>query len=191
LDKWDQLDQDKKGYYVGYVIGRYGTDALICGGCVRAVQLYRNIKRSNIILTLDRALASPESIVQASEEFFTARANYKKKCFIELDQQTKLVPGAKNFKPQSGKSELPITIEELEQLTKPLIGEGVPMRFSLGEAGYQEIVQYTKVIGEYVTPKEVRAPTSFAVIHYNKNEGYHVVPIDPESYRALKFIQEK
>lgn len=187
IQKWDQLEEEKKGYSVGYVIGHYGVDALICGGSARAIQLYRNLKKANEILTLETALASSansEALAKASEDFFTWRNNYKKKCTLHFGQQEKHIPGANNF--QSGKGELTIPVERLEKLVTSKIGEGVPTRFSFGEAGYKELVEFDEIIGIHVEFKtEARYPTRIGEIHYDKNGGYHVVPVEPNKLQRL------
>jgi len=45
---------------------------------------------------------------------------------------------------------LTISIEHLEEIVSSKIGEGVPSRFSFGEAGYKEVVDFDEIIGIHV-----------------------------------------
>jgi tetratricopeptide (TPR) repeat protein len=187
MQNWEQLEEEKKGYYIGYVIGRYGVDALICGNTVRAIQLYKNLKRSNALLTLETAVSSSantEALCKASEQFFIHRNEYKKKCMLHMGQQEKHIPGANNFK--EGKGELLIPIERLKELVAQKLGEGMPVRFSFTEAGYKELIDFDEIIGIHVdlNTKE-RFPTSIGEIHFDKNGGYHVAPVEPNKIRRL------
>jgi hypothetical protein len=187
IEKWDQLDEEKKGYYVGYVVSHYGIDALIAGKTARAIQIYRNLKTANAALTFETALASPanaEALAKASEDFFKWRNDYKKKCWLHMGQQEKHIPGANNF--EVGKGELTISVEHLEKLVYSKLGEGVPSRFSFGTPGYKEIVEFDEIIGVHVDrSSKARINTSVGEIHYNKNGGYHVVPVEPNKIKRL------
>lgn len=189
IEKWNQLTDNEKGYYIGYVIGRYGVDIFAWGGCAKAIQVFQSMKRANTVLTLETALSSKnlKELTIQSEKYFKSREAFKKKCKLHKGQQEKHISGANNFDPSRNKSELLISMEELEELTYPHIGEGIPCRCTFGEAGYQEVVDYGKNIGVYVVEKTgERFPTAIGIIHYDKHGNYHVVPINPTSPRALK-----
>ena len=188
IEKWDQLGEEQKGYYVGYIIGRYGVDTLICGSSVRAIQLYRNVKRANALLTLETAIASPQNaeiLAKESEEFFICRNAFKKKCKLHMGQQEKHIPGANNFQP--GKGELTVSIGHLEEIVASRLGEGVPTRFSYGEAGYKELVDFEEIIGIHVDRKtKTVIKTQVGEIHYNIEGEYHVVPVDPNKLERIR-----
>jgi Bacterial toxin 50 len=96
-----------------------------------------------------------------------------------LSQQEKHIPGCKNFQP--GKGELTISVERLEKLVTPKLGEGVPTRFSFTEAGYKEVVDFEEIIGVHVVEKTgERIPTAIGEIHYAKDGQYHIVPVSPD-----------
>ena len=59
LKTWDQLDDYIKGRYIGYVVGKYGVDIFIASGSVKAMQLYRNLRIANAVMTLEKA--SPQN----------------------------------------------------------------------------------------------------------------------------------
>lgn len=185
LELWDHLDENKKGYYVGYVIGRYGVDFLAWGGCVKGLKLFRDLKRANPTLTLESATASPknlENLIAASEEHFKNREAFKKKCKLHRGQQEKHIVGTNNF--QLGKSELTISLERMEQLASSRLGQGIPSRFTFGEAGYKEIIDFGEEIGIHVhKDTKMRTPTSIGEIHYDKVGNYHIVPIYPKCFK--------
>lgn len=191
IEKWEQLSEQEKGEYIGYVIGRYGVDVLAGFGCARGIQLYRNIKRANAAMTLEAAALSPANLQELaieSEKFFQAREVFRKKCKLDMSQQKKHIPGSKNFK-KNNTSELLISIKELEKETRPMIGMGLTARGTFGQAGYQEIVEYDKVIGVFVSlDGKTRLKTKIGKIHYDKHGDYHVVPSHPD---LLKFQKNK
>lgn len=190
IQKWDQLEEEKKGYYIGYVIGKYSVDALICGSTLKAVQLYRNLKKANTILALETALTSPnnaEALFEASQEFFKSRSKYKQKCKLHLGHQEKHIRGANNF--LEGRSELTISVERLEKISATKLGDGVPSRFTFGEAAYKELVEFDEIIGVHVSNKTgIKTPTSVGEIHYKLDGSYHVVPVHPN--KIHKFLKE-
>ena len=66
------------------------------------------------------------------------------------------------------------------------MGEGVPVRFSFGEAGYKEMVDFGETIGIHVMENTRECIlTSLGEIHYNKVGGYHIVPINPNKIQKL------
>ncbi len=104
------------------------------------------------MMTLEMsALSSMRSkeIMRASEEFFQFREEYLKKCSLNLNKQNRHIQGKNNFKEKT--STLLISIKELEKETRPKMGMGLPHRKSLGKAGYQEFIEYGKVIGIFYT----------------------------------------
>ncbi len=72
LQKWDQLDDNTKGRYIGYVIGKYGADIFIGAGSIKAIQVYRNLRKANAIMTMETAIVSPklaeEILTQSTKE---------------------------------------------------------------------------------------------------------------------------
>ncbi len=69
---------------------------------------------------------------------------------------------------------------------KPKLGEGVPTRFSFGEAGYKETVAFDEIIGIHVDrDTKTRVLTSIGDIHYDMSGGYHVVPVDPNKLKRM------
>ena len=62
----------------------------------------------------------------------------------------------------------------------------MPSRFSFGEGGYKELVEFDEVIGIHVDIKtNSRIQTSIGEIHYNQIGGYHVVPVDPNKIKRI------
>lgn len=183
LEKWDNLDEEEKGYYIGYVVGKYGVDMLAWGGSLRAVKLFRDVYRANTVLTLEKLSisgANCESLIIASEKYFKAREEYKAKCWLHVGQQEKHIPGTNNYIPN--KDKLLISIEKIEELAKENLGSGIPQRNTFGESGYREIVNFGEIIGEHITKDGEKILTSVGEIHYNLQGGYHVSPVHPKKW---------
>lgn len=186
LEKWDSLDEEKKGYYIGYVVGRYGVDMLAWGVSLRAVKLFRDVYRANSVLTFEKLAksgANCEELILAAEKYTHEREIFKQSCKLHKGQQSKHMPGAHNF--EAGKSEITLSIERLEELAKNKLGDGIPQHFSFGEANYRELVDFGEEIGMHISYKakpEIRTPTSIGEIHYNKKGEYHIVPVHPSKF---------
>ena len=180
--KWDELDAEKKGHYIGYVIGRYGVDILAWNGCARGMKLYRDLKRANAIMTLETASISSmhtEEMIKASKDYFKWREEYKSTCSMHIGRQGKHIPGEHNF--EKGKSELLISSERLKEMVRSRHGGGIPHMKTFGEANYREFVDFGETIGIHVSKKtKIRTPTTVGEIHYGKKGKYHVVPGHPD-----------
>lgn len=70
---------------------------------------------------------------------------------------------------------------ESEKWWKKYGGRGKPIRGNLGEAGYQEIVDFQEFIGYSVCETTgTGIPTTWGKIHYAK-DGAHIVPTGPRT----------
>lgn len=187
ITNWNELDDEKRGYYFGYVISKYGIDILAWGGCAKGMELFRNLKRANAILTLESAVASEKKLNElqvASKDFFNQRKNYLGKCKIGIDDQKKHIPGSKNYKENT--SDVLICIEELEAQTRPRLGFGLSDVGEFGKAGYKEYIEYEDYIGLWYDLKKGPIPTKCAKVHYNKKGEYHVVPCRPDIFELKR-----
>lgn len=182
IQKWDNLDEQTKGYYIGHVIGQYGVDCLIWRGSLQTVKAFQRLKRANIALTLESACLSPhqaEEILASSKKFWQAREEFKAKCYLDIDQQKKHIRGAHNY--DSSRSEITISLERVEAIVRKKLGEGIPIKGNhIMELNYKEVVNFGEEIG-IVRSKTgaVLGPTTLGKIHYDKAGGYHVVPYLP------------
>jgi len=183
IEKWDQLEEDKKGYYAGYVIGRYGVDMLAWGGSMRAVKLFRDMYKANSVLTLEKLSksgANCEELILAAQRHFVEREAYKTKCWLHRGKQEKHIPGANNYLPDRDK--LLVSMEKIEELAKNKLGDGIPQHYSFGEANYREVVNFGEIIGEHITKDGEKILTSVGEIHYNAEGAYHVSPVHPKKW---------
>ena len=99
---------------------------------------------------------------------------------VEYERSGKTIPGANVFHPEQLRSELTISVEKLEELLSSKLGTGCPQRFSFGESGHQEVVDFKEIIGVHVSREtKKRTPTSIGVIHYSAEAGCHLVPVHP------------
>ena len=144
LKKWDQLDDYTKGKYIGYVVGKYGVDIFIAAGSVKAIQLYRNLRRANALMTLETASISPklaqEILTQAAKEEATRKAIFKSSNLkIHWDRQGKHIPGKHNYQPGKSIFEHP----DPQRLVNEFAGTGRRLNHSIpGKPGYKEGVDF-------------------------------------------------
>jgi tetratricopeptide (TPR) repeat protein len=54
VNNWDNLSNEKKGDLTGYIIGKYGIDILITSGSIKAIKYYKDLKKANALLTLEK-----------------------------------------------------------------------------------------------------------------------------------------
>ncbi len=57
---YDELPEFEKGKLIGQILGKYGTDILLCKSSISAIKAYRNLKKANELTTLE-ALASSKT----------------------------------------------------------------------------------------------------------------------------------
>ena len=175
LNKWDALDEYTKGQLIGYVIGKYGVDIFIGSGSIKAIQLYRNLRRANALMTLETAALSPkhakEIMAQCAKEW-KLRENLLKSdnLKIQWDKQGKHIQGHKNYVAEKNKSIF--THKNPQKLIKDFAGTGLKDSSSLpGIPGYKEVVDFGEVIGYDVHPQIYghMTPTTWGKIHYSKD----------------------
>lgn len=183
LSKWDQLDDYTKGRYIGYVIGKYGADIFIASGSVKAIQLYRNLRRANALMTLETASISPkltqEVLEQAVKQEKIREAILKSgNLKIRWDRQGKHIPGKHNYDPAKRKGIL--THEDPQKLVDKYAGTGRKVgSHQPGTPGYKEIVDFEETIGYFVDKQSGQTfPTNWGSIDYAK-DGVHIVPRRP------------
>lgn len=187
IEHWHEIDDEQKGYCLGYAITHFGVDALACSGSIKAVKSFRDLKRANAMLTMDYAACSSKNlqeIIKSSETFSAAREKFKREnCKMQIDSQGKHYPKAHNFDPTFGRSEIFHSPSELEALCKQKIGTGIPHVGEFGSSGYREYVDFEIIIGEHISPKtKLRTPTTIGEIHYKADGKYHVVPVHPSKF---------
>lgn len=183
IKKWDEIDDQQKGYAMGYAITNFGVDMLACSGSAKAVKCFRDMRRANAMLTMDYAAYSTQNlreVIKSSETFVKSRKTFiRKQCKMQVDSQGKHYPKSHNF--EKGRSELTVTPDYLDKLAKNKLGTGIPQRkYEFGQANYRELVDFEVVIGEHVSHKtKLKTATTIGEIHYNAEGKFHVVPIHP------------
>ncbi|MCB1107108.1 MAG: hypothetical protein KDK76_03325, partial [Chlamydiia bacterium] len=61
VEKGDKLSHMEQGELLGKVVGRFGTEFLLLKGTAQGVKIYRDLKRANSFLTLERMSSSVEA----------------------------------------------------------------------------------------------------------------------------------
>jgi hypothetical protein len=54
VEKWENLNSEKKGYLTGHIIGKYGIDILITKGSIEGIKFFRDLKNANTVLTIEK-----------------------------------------------------------------------------------------------------------------------------------------
>ena len=183
IGNWKDLDSQQKGTLTGHIIGKYGVDIFAGVGLTKGMQLYRNLKRANNVLTFEamrisetnRKLIPLEAIKKAEARQQGLKSNNLK---ILWDKQGKHIENHKNFDPDIGRSIF--VHSDPQSLANRFCGKGMRIgKAQPGTAGYQEIVNFGEFIGYDVDKQTgVRLATTWGKIHY-ANDGVHIVPTKP------------
>lgn len=187
VEQYDQLSPFQRGSLIGTVIGKYGVE-IFCGtSTTSGVKHYLKLKKANRLLTLE-ALARPEQkekVIQAAAKRFAMReqvfSNKNRILKIHQGRQNKHIAGHENWIKTNS-----ILIANPEKLlekagtgTKSLEKYGNSAH-RLGTAGSQEIIDFGEVIGKYYDRDlEDLVSTTWAKIHYAKDNWVHIVPTKP------------
>ncbi len=185
IEKWDELEDVKRGNSIGSVIGKYGVDIFLGGTLVKGVQAVRALKQANNILTFEAMAASEKNAslikleaarrAQARTETLQ-HANLK----VQWDKQGKHLEGHRNFISLRDPSIL--VHSEPQKLVNDFAGKGMKCAGAQpGTAGYVEIVDFKEFVGYAVDPATgKKTATTWGKIHYAR-DGVHIVPTKSRS----------
>lgn len=181
LKNWDKIDDYAKGKYIGYVVGKYGIDVFMSSGSAKAIQIYRNLRKANAVMTLETASISPKLVQEITEQSvkkknirdLILKSNNLK---IQWDKQGKHIPGRHNYQP--GKSIF--EHDNPQRLIDEFAGTGRRLGHKIpGKPGYKEAVDFQEYIGIWKNESGQSLPTTRGAIHYSK-QGTHIVPLEPK-----------
>lgn len=182
-EKVKSSSAEKKGEYLGKALGYLSSMYVATGLLSKGLKYAKNLSELEGIaipkLSHQEAQSISEAVFVAEKE----REVYKASCKLHRGLQWNHTIEAKPFQGNEIKSVVNLSFEDIEALTKPLLGEGLPASgYLFGEGGYKEIVKFDRIIGECYVKSELNwISTQFAKIHYRKNGAYHIVPVDPRS----------
>ena len=95
IEGWNDHNDKKKGELFGYIIGKYGTDILITAGTFKALRYYKDLKKANAVLTLEK-LSKDSKKAQAIKKASNAINK------AHLESVKKFKKGAELLKPYKG-----------------------------------------------------------------------------------------
>jgi len=149
---------------------------------MKALNSYRNLKKANEILTLEKMALkqNKEIIVARTSEYAKARKSVLQNANLKInwDKQGKHIKDHRNFECKKNPSVL--EHKDPERLIKNFAGTGIKDNEIIsGSPGYKEVVNFKEFIG-YAVVKETgeQIPTTWGRIHYAK-DGVHIVPTKP------------
>jgi len=182
LKKWDSWSASTRGKKAGFVLGKYGVDIIFAYGGVKAIERIQKLRHANALSnlkTMNRSQHSKDAVIAQTEKIAAARSQFYTKAHIHADKQGKHILGHKNY--IEGKRKSIFTHPNGGQLLEKHAGKGHPENMKkFGEAGYKETVDFGTEIGYAVDMNSgKRTLTTRGKIHYDKNGGAHIVPIEP------------
>ena len=182
ITQWNHLSEQRRGELAGYTLGKYGTEILLPIAAAKGVhyaQVYHDIRKAEKLCTLETLASSPENkkaLAQTAAKWNNQRKAWFENVRLEIDQQTKHIPGSWNYK--EGKSIL--THSNPQKLLKEHAGKGQKIKGMPGEFDYRERVNFGEVIGYHIDEKtKEKTLTTVGTIRYSKR-GAHIVPARPE-----------
>lgn len=194
VQSWSDLTSQERGERTGFILGKYGIEIFAGGKLLKEVSSFRNLKKANSLMTFESATLNEQNrlaILAKSKTATTAR----KEAFngaslrIEIDKQGKHIVGHRNYNKDLKKSIF--DHPNPQGLVNKYAGTGLKEAGLIGEAGYQEIVNFEEFIGwNVVLESGEKIPTTWGKIHYSK-QGVHIVPTTPRELPTNLVKQEK
>ncbi len=179
----DHLSEKEQGLLTGKLIVKYGIGIFASRGSVTAIKAYRDLKKANQLLFLEKLSISTEQSASIFEKIAQRELLRKQNAGlinlkIHADKQGKHVQTHKNFQPSANRSVL--EHPDPQRLVQDFSGKGMKINSAKpGTAGFQEIVDFKEFIGYAVNPNTgEKISTSWGKIHYAK-DGVHIVPTTP------------
>ena len=182
VTNWDNLNYKQRGELAGYVLGKYGMDILLSVAVMKGaayVKAYQEMRRAEKLCTLEMLAQSSKSkkaLTKASIRWQAQREAYFAKVQLEIDKQTKHIPGSWNYEKERNRSVF--THSDPQKLLRQKAGKGQKIQGIVGKPGYRERVDFGEVIGEFANGT-MTVPTTVGIIHYSK-KGAHIVPAKPK-----------
>jgi len=177
--RYQQLSDTERGDFLGYTIGKYGTDILLGGEVIKSIGCARKLQEANRICNLEAmalSSANKEAIITAAVQHSELRAAYFRNVVLEMAKQEKHIIGTNNYLP--GKSIF--EHKNPEALLKKFAGTGKSKNTKMGKPGFKEKVDFKERIGTWVSKDGSQSlPTTKGIIHYSDN-GAHIVPAYPD-----------
>jgi tetratricopeptide (TPR) repeat protein len=178
---WDMLSRFNRARLMGHSIAKYGVEIFAPIGLFKGVKVYQELRKANMMLTLESFGYSAEARVKLFEEMnarWKSRELFREQTNLQVEHQKhwKHIEGHVNYK--QGNSIL--AHSDIQRLVNEFKGTGMRWRGEIpGAPGYIEVVDFHEFIGFDVNPDTyIRTPTSWGKIHYSKS-GVHVVPTKP------------
>jgi tetratricopeptide (TPR) repeat protein len=182
----DHLSEKEQGLLTGKIIVKYGIGIFATRGSATAVKAYRDLKKANQLLFLEKLSISTEQSASIFEKIAQRELLRKQNAGlinlkIHADKQGKHIRGHKNF-PIDGTNSI-LEHKNPQILADKFHGKGLKENhLHPGMPGAKEVVNFHEPIGYYYdldTHKLI--PTSWGKIHYAK-DGVHIVPTKPRKW---------
>jgi tetratricopeptide (TPR) repeat protein len=176
---FNNLSDSEKGQKFGYLVGKNGTDILLGGKCLKAINNLRKLKYANAVCNLEAMLvskANKNTVIIEAQKHIKKREEFFKNVKIVIDSQNKHIVGNHNY--LEGRSIL--EHKNPQGLLDNFCGTGVRVgKECPGVPGFKEIVDFKEHIGIWKNFEgTLSLPTTKGTIHYSK-KGAHIVPAKP------------
>ncbi len=179
VDKWKTLPFNGKIEALGFALGSATLVSIEAAGAVKSLA---SLKKLTQLGKVGRAsnitrLQAEEIAIQVNNYLKRVEA-YKKTTKLHTAKQALHDASIANRNASGVKSIVHLTHNEIEILTHPLMGTGIPIKgHGFGYPDFKEIVKFGKACGEtYIDKLERWVETPYAKIHYRQDGSYHIVP---------------
>ncbi|MGA8164788.1 MAG: polymorphic toxin type 50 domain-containing protein [Waddliaceae bacterium] len=178
--KLDHLSEKEKGRFIGFTIGKYGTEIYAGGKGIQWISSCKKLRDANRLCNLEAMATSQVNkklVSSLALEKYSKRQRFFEGSDIHWGSQNKHVIGSHNYREGSSIFEH----KEAEKLLKKYAGTGTPIAGEIGEAGFKELVDFKEHIGVWKNEVGEFLPTTKGKIHYRNDGSAHIVPAHPES----------
>ena len=88
-ESWTDLGNYERGEYLGSIIGEFGIDFFASAGTIKGVQYFRELKRANTVLTLERLSSSKANEIKILEQ--TSKSAAARRKLIDVAKSGKII----------------------------------------------------------------------------------------------------
>lgn len=180
------MSERERGSLTGKLIVQYGIGIFASRGSVTAIKTYRDLKKANQLLFLEKLSISTEQSASIFEKIAQQELLRKQNAGlinlkIHADKQGKHIRDHKNFRIDGEKSILEHKNPQI--LVDKFHGKGFrENHLHPGMPGAREVVNFHEPIGCYYDrDTQTLISTSWGKIHYAKS-GVHIVPTAPRTW---------
>ncbi len=190
VEEWESLPFNGRIEALGFALGSATLVSIEVAGAVKGLASLKKLTQlGKIGRTSNLTRLQAEEIAIQVNNYLKRVDAYKRTSKLHTAKQALHDVNLVNRNASGVKSIVHLTHSEIETLTRPLMGTGIPIKgHGFGYPDFKEIVKFGKVCGEtYIDKLERWVETPYAKIHYRQDGSYHIVPYRPDGEHVIRW----